>query len=296
MNPSPDRYAVIGNPIAHSRSPQIHAEFARLCAQSLVYDRLQAEPDTFVATVERFFQEGGLGLNVTVPFKEAAWQLAAGGLSERARRAGAVNTLWRSAAGWQGCNTDGVGLCHDLNRLGVDLVGARILIVGAGGAVRGVLQPLLAAGCRQLRIVNRTEARARQLVAHFADLAGHCQLESGSLVLAAQDGGWDLVINATASGLQGEAPHLPTEGVFRTGAWAYDMLYGTEPTPFLTLAADAGAQTADGLGMLVAQAAESFRLWRNVRPPVEPVLHTLRAAMLAGLPADAALDTYRPDP
>ncbi len=290
---TPDRYAVIGNPITHSRSPQIHALFARQTGEAMDYHRLSADGTTFIATVNDFFNQGGKGLNVTVPFKEDAWQLAAAGLSERARRAGAVNTLWRDANGWRGCNTDGVGLCHDLARLGIELEGARVLMVGAGGAARGVLLPLLDAGCRQLRVVNRTTDRATQLVAGFASAAAHDVLEAGGLADAARPGGWDLVINATASGLQDAAPDLPANDVFRTHGWAYDMLYGTRPTPFMTLATRAGARTADGLGMLVAQAAESFRLWRGVTPSVAPVIEALRHAMADGVPADADLAATR---
>ena len=278
------RYAVIGNPIAHSRSPQIHAMFARQTGRALRYDRLLAPLDAFVATTAAFVAEGGLGLNVTVPFKQEACALAAGNLSDRARLAGAVNTLsWRDGA-WHGCNTDGVGLVSDLLRLGLRLDGARVLLVGAGGAARGVLQPLAQAGCARIHIVNRTAARALELAeAWRASGAGlPVQVTAGTLAEAATPGGWDAVINATASGLADAAPDLPG-GLYAPGALAYDMMYGAAPTAFMKQAgADGAARTADGLGMLVGQAAESFHIWHGLRPDPEPVLAVLRADLAAG--------------
>ncbi|WP_238914635.1 shikimate dehydrogenase [Achromobacter insolitus] len=278
------RYAVIGNPIAHSRSPQIHAMFAEQTGKPLRYDRLLAPVDGFAEAVAAFVAEGGLGLNVTVPFKLDAYALAAGRLSSRARLAGAVNTLsWRDGA-WHGCNTDGVGLVSDLLRLGLRLTGASVLLVGAGGAARGVLQPLAEAGCARIHIVNRTAAKAEALAASWRDsgVSPQTAVTGGSLADAALAGGWNLVINATASGLQDAAPDLPP-GLYAPGAAAYDMMYGTQPTAFMKQAeADGAALTADGLGMLVGQAAESFYIWHGVRPDPAPVLAALREALKAG--------------
>lgn len=278
------RYAVIGNPIAHSRSPQIHAMFSQQTGKPLRYERLLAPVDGFAGAVADFVADGGLGLNVTVPFKLDAYALAADHLSPRARLAGAVNTLsWRDGV-WHGCNTDGVGLVNDLLRLGVRLTGAKVLLVGAGGAARGVLQPLAEAGCAQIHIVNRTAARAEELAAawHASGTSPQTRVTAGALATAAVRGGWDLVINATASGLQNAAPDLPP-GLYANGAAAYDMMYGAQPTAFMQQAkADGAALTADGLGMLVGQAAESFFIWHGVRPDAAPVLTALREALAAG--------------
>jgi len=295
--PAPPRYAVIGNPVAHSRSPRIHALFAEQTGVRLAYDRVLAPVDGFVETVNAFFAAGGRGLNVTVPFKEDAWRLA-DCLSARARTAGAVNTLWREDGRLHGCNTDGVGLVGDLQRLvacsvgysGARLAGGRILLVGAGGAARGVLQPLLEAGCAQIRVVNRTAARAVELARDWQNAA--IAVEAGGLPDAAQPGGWDVVINATASSLTGAAPELPT-GLYAKNALAYDMMYGgvdgKYATPFMQAAlSDGAALAADGLGMLVGQAAGSFYLWHGVRPEVAPVLAALRAELGAEL--DVNLD------
>ncbi|WLW62353.1 shikimate dehydrogenase [Achromobacter aegrifaciens] len=278
------RYAVIGNPIAHSRSPQIHAMFAEQTGKPLRYERLLAPVDGFAEAVAAFVAEGGLGLNVTVPFKLDAYTLAAGRLSSRARLAGAVNTLsWRDGA-WHGCNTDGVGLVSDLLRLGVRLTGTSVLLVGAGGAARGVLQPLAEAGCARIHIVNRTASKAEELAAswHESGVSPQTAVTGGSLADAALAGGWNLVINATASGLQNAAPDLPP-GLYAPGAAAYDMMYGAQPTAFMQQAqADGAALTADGLGMLVGQAAESFYIWHGVRPDPAPVLAALREALKVG--------------
>ena len=277
------RYAVIGNPIAHSRSPQIHAMFSAQTGKPLQYERLLAPLDGFAATVQAFREQGGVGLNVTVPFKEEARVLAGARLSERARLAGAVNTLWLRDGAWHGCNTDGVGLVSDLLRLGVVLEGARVLLVGAGGAARGVLQPLAEAGCARIHVVNRTAARAHELAAAWsaAGVAPGTRVTAGGLAEAGVAGGWNVAINATASSLQGGAPELPP-GLYGPDALAYDMMYAAHPTPFMRQAtADGAARTADGLGMLVGQAAESFLIWHGVRPDPSPVLATLRAALLA---------------
>ncbi|MGZ9892282.1 shikimate dehydrogenase [Bordetella bronchiseptica] len=280
---SPPRYAVIGNPIAHSRSPQIHAMFSAQTGRPLRYERLLAPVDGFLPTVQAFRESGGLGLNVTVPFKLEAYALAGAHLSERARLAGAVNTLsWRDGA-WHGCNTDGIGLVSDLLRLGVALAGARVLLVGAGGAARGVLPPLAEAGCARIHIVNRTAARAAGLAAAWraaAPLTG-TRVSAGALAEAAEPGGWNVVINATASGLQDAAPDLPG-GLYAPDALAYDMMYGARPTAFMRQAeADGAARCADGLGMLVGQAADSFHIWHGVRPDPGPVLLALRTELLA---------------
>ncbi|MNK30422.1 Shikimate dehydrogenase [compost metagenome] len=278
------RYAVIGNPIAHSRSPQIHALFSQQTGKPLRYERLLAPVDGFAEAVAAFVAEGGLGLNVTVPFKLDAYALSTGHLSSRARLAGAVNTLsWRNGA-WHGCNTDGVGLVSDLLRLGVRLAGASVLLVGAGGAARGVLQPLAEAGCARIHIVNRTAARAEALATAWREsgVSPPTQVTAGALADAATAGGWNLVVNATASGLQDAAPDLPP-GLYAAGAAGYDMMYGAQPTAFMKQAeADGAALTADGLGMLVGQAAESFFIWHGVRPDPAPVLTALREALVAG--------------
>ena len=277
MSPSPDtpRFAVVGNPIAHSRSPAIHAMFGAQTGIALQYDTLLSPLDGFPGTVRQFFDAGGRGLNVTVPFKEQAHALA-DRLSERARLASAVNTLWRQDGQLHGCNTDGVGLLSDLERLQARLDGARVLLIGAGGASKGVVYPLLQAGCARLRIVNRTAARALAMREHF----GHqlpeqaARLSAGGLDQA--EGEWDVVVNATSSGLQDTAPELP--GLrYAPGALAYDMLYAAQPTPFMRQAERQGAaRRVDGLGMLVGQAAASFAIWNGVAPDVEPVLAELR--------------------
>jgi shikimate dehydrogenase len=283
MNTSVPHYAVIGNPVAHSRSPQIHAMFGQQTGIALQYDRLPAPLDGFEATVQAFAAAGGRGLNVTVPFKQQAFELARDHLSARARLAGAVNTLWLENNAWHGCNTDGVGLVSDLLRLGAKLDGARVLLVGAGGAARGVLQPLAEAGCAHIRIVNRTPERADELVAGWQEARTGLptEISAGGLPQARIEGGWNVVINATASSLQGAAPDLPA-GLYADGALAYDMLYAAQPTPFMRQAAEDGAaRCADGLGMLVGQAAESFFIWHGVQPDPAPVLDALRAELNA---------------
>ena len=273
------RFAVIGNPISHSKSPAIHQAFAKQTGIDLSYERIEAPLDQFAQTVSNFFAAGGKGLNVTVPFKLQAWQLAAH-LTQRASEAEAVNTLWIKDGALHGCNTDGVGLVSDLRRLNIKLDGARVLLVGAGGAARGVIGPLLDTGCASLRVVNRTKEKALELVSSWQS-AGRGQLSAGGLSDARQDGGWDLVINASASSLGDAPPDLP-QGLYAPGAWAYDMMYGSKPTPFMLQAQRDGASgIADGLGMLVGQAAESFFIWHGVRPDVTPVLSGLRNDMQA---------------
>lgn len=268
-----DRYAVIGNPVAHSLSPQIHAAFARSTGQDIDYGRILSPLDGFAATVGRLRAEGYRGANVTVPFKEEAFRCATQ-LSERGRVAAAVNTLRFDGETIHGDNTDGCGLVTDLRRnLSVELAGRRILLVGAGGAARGVLQPLCAEQPAALVIANRTPAKAAVL----ADIAGPLARASGFDALAGA--AFDVVINATSASIAGEVPPLPA-GVFAPGALAYDMMYAkgaAEGTPFLAWARGHGAARAtDGLGMLIEQAAEAFFVWRGVRPDTAPVFKMLR--------------------
>jgi shikimate dehydrogenase len=262
-----DRYAVIGHPVLHSKSPWIHAEFARATRQDLDYRAIEAPLDSFERTADAFRASGGRGANVTLPFKEAAYRYCAA-TSARAQAAGAVNTLLFEGGKARGDNTDGAGLVRDLTaNLGVALAGRRVLVMGAGGAARGVLAPLLEAGVARIAIANRTAERARALAARFPGSWG-----GGYAELAAQS--FDLIVNATSAGLAGELPALPP-AVFAPGALAYEMVYGRD-TPFLELARGAGARVADGSGMLVEQAAESFLLWRGLRPDTRAVLAALR--------------------
>ena len=263
-------YAVIGNPVAHSRSPVIHALFAAQTGRTLVYERLLAPRDGFAAAVSRFRARGGMGANVTVPFKEEAFRLAHR-CTERAMLAGAVNCLRFDDELVHGDNTDGSGLVCDLkDHLGLTLRGGRILLIGAGGAARGVIGPLREEQPSRLALVNRTSARARQLAGLFPGLE---VLEFSALAA----GGFDLVINATSASLAGEP--LPLGGLFRTGMFAYDMMYARDATPFMVQARAGGAQAADGLGMLIEQAAESFFVWTGVRPETGPVREVLRRSL-----------------
>lgn len=281
MNTNSLRFAVIGHPISHSRSPDIHQAFARQCGVNVSYTRIDAEPSSFESTVSAFFNGGGRGLNVTVPFKERAWTMASAHLSQRARLAGAVNTLWQADGALHGCNTDGIGLVRDLTRLQMLSPGNRILLIGAGGAARGVIGPLLAAGCERLHIVNRTATRAEALVMIWRQqqAAGATRLSSGGFDSLSAEPGWDLIINATATSLHGETLPIPS-GLWRESGAVYDMMYGAQPTAFMVQAQAEGAQRlADGLGMLVAQAAESFRIWNGVEPAIEPVIDLVRGQM-----------------
>lgn len=274
-----DSYAVFGNPIGHSKSPAIHRQFAEQTAQPLTYGTVLAPLDGFEASLKAFFREG-LGANVTVPFKEQAFQLA-DELTDRARLAGAVNTLMRLPDGrLLGDNTDGAGLVGDLlGNAGRRLADQRILLLGAGGAVRGVLGPLLAQRPAALIIANRTEARAAALADTFAALGpvSACRFE-------ALQGPFDLIINGTSASLGGELPPLADSLIEPGHTLCYDMMYGAEPTPFCRWAAAQGAPVRDGLGMLVEQAAEAFALWRGIRPQTGPVLEALRR-QLAGAAA-----------
>ncbi|NYT78756.1 shikimate dehydrogenase [Alcaligenaceae bacterium] len=281
-SPVPHRYAVIGNPVEHSRSPFIHHAFAQQTGKGLVYDRLLAPIDGFVHAVDEFFAQGGGGLNVTVPFKEQACALAKDHLSPRAQLAGAVNTLWMQQGQLHGCNTDGVGLLGDLQTLGFPPRDRNVLLIGAGGAAKGVIFPLLDAGCAQLRVINRSPERAHQLRDHVLFQARQFRniLQAGSLDEA--QGPWDIVINATSSSLGDTPPALP-QGIYAPDALAYDMMYAAQPTPFMRQAASEGAsQTADGLGMLVGQAAASFMIWHGVMPDVQVVLNALRRQLAQG--------------
>ncbi len=263
-----DRYAVIGHPVAHSKSPWIHAEFARATGQDIEYRRIEAPLEGFARVVDEFRAGGGRGANVTLPFKHQAFLYCRGELSARARAAQAVNTLIFEAGGVRGDNTDGAGLLRDISlNLGRAIAGKRVLLMGAGGAAQGVLGPLLAAGPQRLVIVNRDAGKARALAQRGGAAAGVGYAELGG----AQ---FDLVINATSAGLAGEAPPLPA-GAFAQGALGYDMVYGRD-TPFLAMARAAGAEACDGTGMLVEQAAESFLLWRGLRPDTAPVISALR--------------------
>lgn len=266
----PDHYAVIGNPVSHSKSPRIHAEFARETGQALEYGTLLAPLDGFTVTVQAFRSAGGRGANVTLPFKEEAFAIATT-VTPRARRAGAANTLRFDADAILADNTDGVGLVNDLVvNVGVPIAGARVLLVGAGGAARGVLPALVDARPARLVLANRTADRARALAREHDGAFEAAELGA----LAGER--FDIVVNATSASLAGAAPPLPAS-VFEHGV-AYDMMYGRGETPFLAAARAAGAaRRVDGLGMLVEQAAESFFLWRGVRPATGPVLAALRA-------------------
>ena len=271
-----EHYAVIGNPVVHSRSPDIHTAFARQTAQDIRYLRVLAPLDGFAAAVAMLRSEGARGANVTVPFKEEAFRLA-NALSDRARIAGAVNTLSFGSDGVLGDNTDGIGLVCDLvGNLKLAIANKRLLLLGAGGAARGAIGPLLEQKPAALVIANRTEARACKLIAEFT---GKTPGKLASAAFSSLSGErFDIVINATAASLAGEVPQLP-EGLFAANTVAYDMMYAKGDTPFMAVARAQGARVADGLGMLVEQAAESFFLWRGLRPATAPVLEALRRAL-----------------
>ncbi len=276
----PERYAVIGNPIAHSKSPVIHAEFARQTGEDIVYERILAPIGEFGEAAATFARVGGMGLNVTVPFKLDAFAIA-GACTERAQLAGAVNTLKRHGDGWFADNTDGAGLVRDLTmNLDVSPADMAIAVLGAGGAARGILKPLLDARPRSLVISNRTMAKAEALARRFASW-GHIE-SAAPTALAGR--AFDLVINATSFGLGAQREmDFPWPGdVFAPGAFAYDLVYADAPTVFLRWARMHGAaRIADGLGMLIEQAAESFFVWRGVRPDTAglfPIFRRMPAA------------------
>ncbi len=263
-----DRYAVIGNPISHSKSPLIHSLFAKQTGQDISYQAIEAPLDGFATTLERLRDEGYLGCNITVPFKFEAYRCATE-LTQRAKAAQAVNTLKFTGEKTTGDNTDGAGLVRDIeHNLGVSLKDKRVLLMGAGGASYGVVLPLLNAGA-MLTIANRTAIKAIELAAQFSAVRG-----GGYEELAGKK--FDVLINATSAGLSDSEVPLPP-GIFSPGALAYDMMYGRQ-TPFIKFAASQGAKVADGLGMLIEQAAEAFYLWRGIRPDTAPVIAQLRAS------------------
>ncbi len=270
-----DRYAVIGNPVAHSKSPDIHAMFARQTGKDIIYERLLAPLDGFEVTAKRFFNEGGKGLNVTVPFKHEAWDLVDSRRGD-ALDAQAVNTITPENGKLVGDNTDGIGLVADIKKnLGFEITGKRLLLMGAGGATYGVMFPLLREKAKTLVVVNRTLEKAQSLVQSIEKRAGVIVTSLDAVPYKGLAGSkFDIVINATSAGLSGEMPDLP-EGIFAPGALAYDMVYGRD-TPFMIFARKEGARAVDGLGMLVEQAAESFFIWRGVRPQTAPVIKKLR--------------------
>ena len=267
-----DQYAVLGNPIKHSLSPRIHTLFAEQTGQKLDYQALEVPIDGFSEFATDLHQQGYQGMNVTVPFKSDAWNLSES-LSERATAAAAVNTLIRTGTGWQGDNTDGVGLLADLtSNLGINLTHQRILILGAGGAVRGVILPLLSAQPDLLHIANRTAEKAEALAKDFKAQG----MVIGSGLNGPFPSRYDLIINGTAASLQGVVPQIP-EGLLEVGGCCYDMMYSRQPTAFVQWAKNQGATlSTDGLGMLVEQAAESFFLWRGIRPDTRQILALLR--------------------
>lgn len=274
------RCAVVGNPIAHSRSPEIHRAFAEQVKLNIVYERMLADDNDFADHVRGFFSQGGKGLNITVPFKEKAFALAQQ-LHPHAQLAGAVNTLWMQDGQLHGANTDGSGLVHDLKRLGFDPQHKRILLIGAGGAAKGVLLPLLDAGAAHVRVINRSENKAHALIAQITEHQPESaqKLEAGDLHYT--EGKWDIAINATSSGLEQKSP-LQQALQFSEPSLAYDMVYSTKPTAFMQECAQYGAsQQADGLGMLVAQAAHSFEIWHQQQPELEPVLQALRQQIVS---------------
>ena len=289
MNAAADLYCVIGHPVEHSRSPWIHARFAELTGQRLAYERCLVPLDGFAQALSDFAASGGRGCHITVPFKlQAAEQ--ADQCSERVQLAGAANTLSFQDGRILADNTDGLGLVADITRnAGLELAGCNVLLVGAGGAAAGALGPLLAAGPRRVIVVNRTLARAQALVPSHAHLAALQKTELLALDIQALEadlmlnGAFDIVINASASSLAGDAVPVPAS-VLRTGTLAYDMMYGPAAQGFLDWASAHGAHARDGLGMLVEQAAEAFALWRGVRPPGAQVLAELRVLMAAPAP------------
>lgn len=272
MNRTPARYAVVGNPISHSRSPLIHSLFAQQTGEAITYEALLATTEGFEGLVGEFFREGGGGLNITVPFKQAAWAMCRQHTSNAARSK-AVNTLYRREGELAGANTDGIGLVRDIRgNLGIEIGGRRILLLGAGGAVRGVVPALEEEAPASMTVWNRTPERAVELA---RDFAGNLTVASMEELRGQQ---FDLIVNGTSSSLQGGLPEV--DGAWLApGCCCYDMVYGDEDTAFVRWALDSGAAVAaDGLGMLVEQAAESFRIWRGVSPDTGPVIRRLRGS------------------
>lgn len=275
-NLSIDHYAVIGNPIAHSKSPMIHEAFAKNTGQQLEYGRVLAPLDAFADTVEAMRMNGFKGANVTVPFKLEAFDLA-NLLTERAQDAGAVNTLIFSDEGITGDNTDGAGIVRDIEQnLQIPITGKRVLLIGAGGAAEGVLHPILACSPALLVITNRTLDKALTMVKKVEEQGEYRFISVNAYAFDDLHGQeFDIVINATSTGLTDTLLPLPV-GIFSSQALAYDMMYGRE-TPFMAFARQQGAQVADGLGMLVEQAAEAFYVWRGVRPETQSVMQQIRS-------------------
>ncbi|MDP5255638.1 MULTISPECIES: shikimate dehydrogenase [unclassified Vibrio] len=270
----PERYRVYGNPIAHSKSPYIHQQFAEQIGKNIDYQAKLEQVGEFTASAEQFFAQGGLGANVTMPFKGDAFDMA-DELTERARLAGAVNTLQRLADGRiLGDNTDGAGLVKDLLHKGVAFTGKRALLIGAGGAARGVISPLLDQGLSSLVIVNRTMEKATSLAERFASKGDVQACDLGAINTS-----FDIIINSTSTSLTGEVPAI-SDAIFARDSVCYDMIYQKQMTSFNQWAQSHGvSQCYDGLGMLVGQAAESFSLWHGVFPDIKPVLAQLRASM-----------------
>ena len=271
-----DRYAVFGNPISHSKSPQIHSLFAEQTGQALIYTAELAEVEDFEDRVKAFVKNNGKGLNITVPFKQQAWQLATQ-RSSHAERAGAVNTIIiKNDGSYFGENTDGIGLVRDLtNNHKITLKQKKVLILGAGGAVRGVIEPIMAEQPEQLVIANRTVEKALQLAEDFSDLGNI----SGSGFAELEGQSFDIVINGTSASLHGDLPPLPDK-LFSDNACAYDMMYAAKPTVFMEWSSQHSAKNVfDGLGMLVEQAAESFNLWRGVQPETQAVITTIKNSL-----------------
>jgi shikimate dehydrogenase len=280
MTTSTHRYAVMGNPIAHSKSPLIHSLFAQQTAQNLHYEPLLVSTETgeFAKAISTFQTEGGQGLNVTVPFKQIAWSLM-DQLTPRAQQAGSVNTIWFDQQGkWRGDNTDGIGLVQDLTKNEkLQLAGKRLLILGAGGAVRGILGPLLDENLAKCVIANRTLSKAEELTALFDS---HPISACAYSDLTGQQ--FDLIINGTSTSLQGTLPPLPA-GLLATRGGCYDLMYSAQSTPFMQWGIlQNAAWTLDGLGMLVEQAAEAFWLWRNCRPDTKTVIAQVRKFLISG--------------
>ncbi len=272
----PDRYAVFGHPIGHSQSPRIHTLFAAATRQAMTYEAKDVPPDGFDEAVRRFQAWGGRGLNITVPLKELAFRIAHT-VSPEAARSKAVNTLLLSSDGHiHGDNTDGRGLVRDLTlNLEIPVTGRRILILGAGGATRGILEPLLKLGPAAVTLANRTAEKALQLALEFQDLG---PLKAVAMEALPQEQ-YDMILNATAASLSGDLPPLPNH-VLAKGGTCYDLAYGKEPTPFVEWGLQQGAVLSrDGIGMLVEQAAEAFFLWRGIRPETAAVIATLQRGL-----------------
>ena len=275
-NKNIDRYAVMGRPITHSKSPQIHQQFAKQTAQDLTYEKIEVETENFSKDVASFQNNNGKGLNITVPLKEEAFKLATE-LTKRARRAGAVNTLiLHDKNNYTGDNTDGIGLVRDLTQNHqTELKDKDILILGAGGAVRGILEPFLQEKPSKLVIANRTLSRAQDLAADFSDITYIEVFEFSEL----EGQQFDIIINGTSASLSGELPPLP-DNLLKENSTTYDMMYGKDDTPFMTWSKNNNAsKVIDGLGMLVEQAAESFFCWRKVRPETKGIIDSIRASL-----------------